>query len=169
MAFAPKPKPRGENETDAAYNKRVANWTRSQERLKSVGIAGGVNKATKEQLDKFTKKYGHGPAGLKPVQGPSSDPQDLPGNPDMSAQNPSAPKPGQGGGGSGGPRDSQSMGMTAGGGSARSSGGFGGPMGALGRGSSAAGQAARQGLSRMASRGQRRARRAARQSMRRSG
>jgi hypothetical protein len=161
MAFTPKPKPRGDNETDAAYNKRVANWTKSQERLKSVGITGGVNNANKAQLDKFTKKYGHGPAGLKPVQGPTADAPP----PTMDATNPSAPKPGSSDGKP--DKGKQNAGASASGHSVSNAMGF-GPYSnnALG-GSTAAGSAARQGLSRMASRTGRRARRAARQSMRR--
>ena len=89
-------KPQMQGESDAAYQKRVSNWNMSQERLKSVGIQGGVNKASKEQLDAFSKKYGHGPSGLKPQQDPSKQPVDKapkpPGKPDMDASNPSKPK-----------------------------------------------------------------------------
>jgi hypothetical protein len=161
MATAPHPKPRGENETDAAYAKRVSNWKMSQERLKSVGITGGVNNANKKQLDAFAKKYGHGPSGLKPVQGPTAD---APPNPP-----PNNPPPGTGGGGgNGGPQQGPSTaGQTAGGNAPTNAGRFGRHGdNALG-GSSPAGQAARQGLSQMTPRAGRRARRAARQAMRR--
>lgn len=60
------PKARAEGETDAKYQKRVSNWKMSQDRLKSVGITGGVNKASEAQLKAFSAKYGKGPSGLKP-------------------------------------------------------------------------------------------------------
>lgn len=80
----PHAKPRGEGESDESYNKRVANHAMSQERLSSVGITGGVNKASKEQVKSFSDKYGHGPSGLK-------KPGDTT-KPDMSAENPSKAK-----------------------------------------------------------------------------
>jgi len=94
-AFNPHPKPRAEGETDEAYAKRTANFAKSQERLKSVGITGGVNNAKPGQLKAFEAKYGHSPSGLKPKQGPSSEPQKLPSKePKMDASNPSFPKAG---------------------------------------------------------------------------
>jgi hypothetical protein len=79
----PHAKPRGEGESDEAYNKRTANFAKSQERLKSVGITGGVNNASKEQLSAFNKQYGRDPSGLKPKDTTK---------PDMSAENPSKSK-----------------------------------------------------------------------------
>lgn len=85
----PHAKPRGADESDEAYAKRTANWERSQERLKSVGITGGVNKASAEQLKSFSDKYGHGPSGLKEKPEPEKKP---PVKPDMSAENPAKKK-----------------------------------------------------------------------------
>lgn len=81
----PHAKPRGEGESDEAYAKRTANFAKSQERLKSVGITGGVNNASKEQLKAFSDKYGRDPSGLKPKDTTK---------PDMSAENPAKSKKG---------------------------------------------------------------------------
>ena len=87
----PHAKPRAEGESDEAYNKRTANFAKSQERLKSVGITGGVNNASKDQLKSFSDKYGHGPSGLKPQEDKSKEPKDTT-KPDMSAENPAKSK-----------------------------------------------------------------------------
>lgn len=84
----PHAKPRAEGESDESYNKRTANFAKSQERLKSVGITGGVNKASAEQLKSFREKYGRDPSGLKEKE---------PVKPDMSAENPAKPKKDTGG------------------------------------------------------------------------
>lgn len=59
------PKPQQEGESQGAYDKRASNFAMSQDRLKSVGISGGVNNASASQIKAFTEKYGHAPSGYK--------------------------------------------------------------------------------------------------------